>query len=94
MKCNKYIICAPSGRNWKEDDCMVNFHNLSFFGLTRSDNVDVHQKKTCDWTPPTQSVIFRNKRRIRSFCEDIDKEKNGAGNDNDSEDEEDEDERD
>ena len=94
MKCNKYIICAPSGRNWKEG-CMVNFHNIiSFFGPTRSDIAYVHKKKTCDWTPPTQSVISRNKRRIDSFCEDIDKEKNCAGDDYDSEDEEDKDDRD
>jgi len=85
VKCNKYI-CGSNGRNWK-DGCMVNFHNISFFGLTRSDNADVHKKKTSDWTPPTQTVISRNKRRIRSLCKDIDKEKNGAGNDNDSEDE-------
>ena len=88
VKCNKYM-CASAGRNWKEC-CMVNFHNISFFGLTRSDAADVHKKNTSDWTAPTESAISRNTRRMRSLCKDIDKEKNGAGNDNDSEDEEDE----
>ena len=72
---------------------MVNFHNISFFGLTRSDSADVHKKKTNAWTPPTQALIGRNKMRIRALCEDIDKEEIRAGN-NDLEDEEDEDERD
>ena len=72
---------------------MVNFHNISFFGLTRSDIADVHKEKPEEWTPPTQAAIGRNKRRIRSFCEDIDKEEIRSGN-NDSVDEEDEDEHD
>mmetsp|Transcript_4672 Transcript_4672/g.7901 ORF Transcript_4672/g.7901 Transcript_4672/m.7901 type:complete len:197 (-) Transcript_4672:181-771(-) len=93
-KCSKCIkaICGPASRNWNQG-CMVNFHNISFFGLTRSDSADVHKKKTNAWTPPTQALIGRNKRRIRALCEDIDKEEIRAGN-NDLEDEEDEDERD
>ena len=72
MKSNE-DMCASSSRNWKEG-CNVNFHNISFFGLTRSESIaDVLKKKTEDWTQPTQALIYRNKRRIRSFCEDIDK---------------------
>ncbi len=64
-------ICAPSSRNWHEG-CILAAHNISFFGLTRSDSADVHKKNIDSWTPPTQTLISRNKRRIRALCEDID----------------------
>ena len=86
----KACVHQPVGTGTKAAYWLSTTHNISFFvfGLTRNDSADVHKKKTNTQTPPTQAVIRRNKRRIRSLYEDID---NGIvaaqdEDDNDSED--------
>ena len=63
MICNKYM-CVNSNRKWTGGQCMLTYHDDSFFGLSRSDKQELHGKRKMDWVPPTSRQILLNSNKI------------------------------
>ena len=62
--CNKYMCVSPK-RVWNGCKCAFQFHREEFFGLARSDYLQVQGKSNIDnWRPAPEAVIARNKRAI------------------------------
>ena len=68
-------MCTNPGKSWNGAQCAFLYHSEEFFGLSRSDYIEVQGKTdTSKWTPPNNDVIARNTRYIKG----ITARKNGA----------------
>ena len=66
--CNKHV-CVLKNRSWKGGHCLAALHNDLFFGLSRSDFKDVHNKAVKDWEPADEARKTRHAHDIRELKE-------------------------
>ena len=69
--CDKYI-CVLSKARWSGSQCLMTYHDDSFFGLSCSDKKEIHGKKKKDWVPPTHRQILLNANRINTLKREMD----------------------
>ena len=51
--------------------CVLSYYDASFFGLSKTDSIELFGKSKSDWTPPTSNKIKCNARRIETIKETI-----------------------
>ena len=68
--CDKYV-CVFNRKKWEGGGCALSYHDDSFFGLSKSDSLELYGQSKTDWTPPTKNKIKCNARRIETIKETI-----------------------
>lgn len=56
--CNK-SLCLLRKRGWAGGKCVMEYHNHEFFGLSRSDSIELYGRKS-GWKPPDERAKRRN----------------------------------
>jgi len=61
--CDKYL-CVFDNRKWSGGNCLLSYHDDSFFGISKSDHADLHNRSKSKWKAPTDGKMKSNARRI------------------------------
>jgi len=64
--CDKFM-CTTRKRNWNGSKCIFNYHSPDFFGLLRSDHVDLFGQDVRTWKAPNEAAVEKNARKIRRW---------------------------
>jgi len=56
--CNK-SLCLFRKRGWAGGKCIMDYHSHEFFGLSRSDSIELYGKQS-GWRPPDERALRRN----------------------------------
>lgn len=68
MKCDKYV-CVLKKKSWNGGKCMVALHNDTFFGLTKSDHKELHNKDVKTWKAASDTTKRRHESYMKTIME-------------------------
>lgn len=68
--CQK-AMCTTRNRAWSGGKCIFTYHSHEFFGLSRSDRVELEGKDVRGWTPPNNYVVLKNARKINRWKREL-----------------------
>lgn len=74
MKCDKYM-CVLDNKRWTGGQCLIRFHNDTFFGLAKADESLTDSKK---WKKSNENTIARHAQYIKMISYSGDAEVDGA----------------
>ena len=69
-KCAK-PMCTTRKRTWSGGRCIFAYHSHDFFGLSRSDKVELEGKDIRTWTSPNSYVVSKNARKINRWKREL-----------------------
>ena len=64
-------MCTKSKKAWNGAKCIFQYHNHTFFGLSRSDHSVLHGKELRTWVPPSDYAVLRNGRQMEKWKKDV-----------------------
>jgi len=68
--CEK-AMCTTTNRVWTGNKCILAYHSHNFFGLSRSDRVQLEGKDVRTWTPPSNIAVSKNAWKIKRWKKEI-----------------------